>query len=140
MSQTIPATTTGKKRAPRTGCLRVSDLTGPALDYWAARADGQTPERIELTEHDVEPGAPLHVWLGCGYSKNWEQAGLVLDRELISVYASVNHESGALDHWVTVDEKASSRHGVIGPTAAVAAMRAFVRSKFGDIVAQEPTL
>ena len=106
--------------------MKTSELTGALLDYWVARA-----ERVEVTVgsyygEKIIYHAPFE---GRVYdpSANWATGGPIIEREEISLLpgpwsAQVFDETGLIS-W-------EGR----GPTPLVAAMRAYVASKFGDEV------
>lgn len=89
--------------------MKVSDLSGPALDTWAAKALAKPP------------GPP--------YSSDWEAGGPVIERELIHV-APMPAKDWV---WCAVVVKGDSRGAwQEGRTPLVAAMRALVASRFGN--------
>lgn len=126
--------------------MKVCDLSGALLDYWVLRAEGWVDDRLQdmqLTrngEYCIAGAAPKHAVSGHCWrspSTDWAVAGPLIEREEISVYASVDWKSErqhSLLHWVGVCERIFTRRGYIGPTPLVAAMRAFVASKFGEEV------
>lgn len=118
--------------------VKVSDLSGLALDYWACRAllaefQGQklTPEAIEQVKNRVG-SYPFHP------STDWATAGPIIEREHIAVYWDV-------DEWVALWHAEVGPAGTLhsngptmaGPSALMAAMRCFVAAKFGDEVTHE---
>ena len=116
---------------------KVSELTGAELDYWVAKALGKNP--------CIESGNCMVSWNAGEFggnethrayfqpSVNWGLGGQIIVRDRISVYASM--DEGTLLHWTAVVETMqTSRRGWIGPTPLVAAMRAYVSSKYGDTV------
>jgi len=147
--------------------VKVADLEGVKLDYWVAQANilgGGSWEVIEVrpyrpgcwTLHDRSDDmifgwisanildslrvrqelnlghAGLHFWP----SVDWQHGGPIIQAERISVYAQV--DEGNLLHWVgVVEQMQAARRGWIGPTPLVAAMRAYVASKYGEEVSDE---
>lgn len=103
--------------------MKVSELTGAMLDYWVARAEGFTESFAQHRPHWVP------------YSWKWEYGGPIIEREKISV----NHQKTAhgQDAGWTAKATAYWLPGD-GPTPLIAAMRAFVASKFGEEVADNP--
>jgi len=114
---------------------RTATLEGAQLDAAVALAEGKTV----LT--DFEPGC----WVATGFpegfapfspSSNWSEAGPIIDRELIAILTP--WRTGA--HWeamvrpVLTHDGYESDHEAEGPTPLIAAMRAFVASKFGEQV------
>jgi hypothetical protein len=115
--------------------MRVDELTGAMLDLWVARAEGKC--------YTMQPGVwgmacinelgrcsiAANRWDCARYfepSKNWGHGGPIIERVAIGV-----HPYGA--NWRATAGGCS----VIGPTALVAAMRAYVTSMFGEEVADK---
>jgi hypothetical protein len=93
--------------------METSELTGAQLDYWVAKAEGLDPTV------DAQPKYMP--------STEWAQGGAIIEREKIMVAWSE-------DHWIAgVTAHVENKGGVIykGPTALVAAMRAYVAAKLG---------
>lgn len=98
--------------------IKTDDLIGPALD-WAVTSI----EYPRLKERDTE-GDVYYI----DYSKEWESAGPIIEREYISVCA---HLVGKWNAYLP-NEKASLEFLRSGPTPLIAAMRYYVASKLGD--------
>jgi len=99
--------------------LKVSDLLGAELDRHVAKAQGK------LEAPDFSP------------SSDWAQGGPIIDREGIQV-APMPAKGGA---WCAVSigrlpNRVGSANGawMEGPTPLIAAMRAYVRARFGPEV------
>lgn len=113
--------------------MKVEELTGALLDQWVARALGL---RVELRKHSLVPTPVMVLVDGNGsfirgvphYSSDWAQGGRIIEREMDTVYR--NNNAG----FIAVTNSGTKR---IGPTLLVAAMRAYVSSKFGDEVPDE---
>ncbi len=88
--------------------MRVSELSGHALDAWVARAVGRE-----------EPGA------GFAPSEIWDDAAPILEESHISL-----DRSRGGSPWI--GRLATSE--AVGPTPLIAAMRALVTARFGDDV------
>lgn len=109
---------------------RVADLEGAMLDAAVARAAGLVldPEWIDVTTVDdlargerrqVQGGPPVAP----AFSTDWAHGGPIIERERITL-------CGEGDFW---DAYVAGRlAGHVGATPLVAAMRAFVASKFGE--------
>ncbi|MWA16524.1 phage protein NinX family protein [Burkholderia pseudomallei] len=91
--------------------MKVSELSGEALDYWVARAEGFKGQAAQF------------VAAAYAYSSLWAHGGPVIERERISIV-----ERG--DHWFA-DARGGSE---TGGSPLEAAMRAFVAREFGDEV------
>ncbi len=86
--------------------MRTADLTGTALDWAVATADGEDYFKLDLY-------AP---------SKLWEQGGLIIEQERISLIDQGGDYWQALCGWTET----------FGDTPLIAAMRCYVASKLGD--------
>ncbi len=126
--------------------MKVAELDGALLDLWAALADGEV----------LAPGHPMPdpnsgtYWLKMGrfasvkpcpqYSSRWADGGPIIEREQITMLDPKLCESGLWEAFMGAfpDVTKYSIVGMVaqgsGPTPLVAAMRAFVASKFGDEV------
>ena len=124
--------------------MKVSELEGEQLNYWTARADGreakimQPGERlgrltlteapcVALTEAYTDWWQPFHVY--------WGSAGPIIERERIELLSFRPGEWEAQmapedAHYIDQAPGDAMR----GPTPLVAAMRAFIASKFGEEV------
>ena len=101
---------------------KVSELEGALLDAAVAKAEGRwSADAIQaITEH---PG----VWRP---SLNWAFGGPIIERERIELASPGSHRHpGQWAAWTCVDD-----HEFYGATPLIAAMRAYVASKFGDAV------
>ena len=99
--------------------MKVSELTGAALDWAVAKCEG---EEVRLIKGQLET-----LWTDNGYkpSTNWAQGGPIIEREELSRLSCYNHnEWGCLNGEVFCE----------GPTPLIAAMRCYVASKLGDYI------
>lgn len=111
--------------------MKVSELEGSDLDYWVAKAEG-----LALPSN-AKPDDLLFSSLHGGIyhpSTNWLQGGPLIERERIKLLPAFDwsgNENGwnAFVRW--------QEDGRNGPTPLIAAMRAFVASKFGEEVDDE---
>jgi hypothetical protein len=93
--------------------IKVSGLTGAALDWVVAKCQGVVYENPAWTS----------------YSSDWSQGGPIIEREAVTV----SQGSPVLGlEWMACD--AGSTHVQHGPTYLIAAMRCYVASKLGDTV------
>jgi len=106
---------------------RVAELEGVELSLWAGRADGA----------DFRPDCNQGEYIITGghsgitpevYSphEDWAQAGPLLEEYAIGFHPISDAEWQAEEHITCCTGR--------GPTPLIAAMRAFVASKFGDTV------
>lgn len=121
--------------------MKVSDLKGNELDYWVAKASGFSAQIVHDTNDPlclVDDGV-LKYGDGEPFiypfnpSTRWDMAGPIIEREKISVQHDVEDYSEPDEPWY-------AECGVfwdLGPTPLIAAMRSFVKSKFGNEVPDE---
>jgi len=89
--------------------MKVSELTGAALDWAVAKCEGQ-----------------MDFGDDCHYSTNWAEAGWIIEREKIQLWVGQNWNASIEPNNINPDTFES------GPTPLVAAMRCYVASKLGD--------
>lgn len=122
--------------------MKTQELTGALLDYWVARAQGRDVEIIDQGENPVSPRyyASLKptgkVWWP---STHWVQGGPIIDDAHIELlyFGTKGHPGNPWEAQIGVDTHyidQGAGEATRGPTALVAAMRAYVVSKFGDEV------
>lgn len=118
--------------------MKVAELEGALLDYWVARAEGNltlqsTGPDDAVVEHygvggEIDGRSPLASWAP---SENWDTGGPIIEREGISVLRwEIPDDDGML--WTARNLTATVHERGFAPL--VAAMRAFVASRFGDEV------
>lgn len=118
-----------------TTTVKVSALTGAALDWTVAKCEGLEVEYI----NDGITQCLLRLTPFTGRyspSSDWSQGGPIIERERIVV----DTESGT--PWsarfgksrVTFDGRAHTYHHQEGPTPLIASMRCYVASKLGDTI------
>ncbi|KWR88783.1 phage protein NinX family protein [Cupriavidus sp. IDO] len=135
--------------------MKVSELEGALLDYWVARAEGNLtlqstgPDDAIVEQYgvggEIEGRSPLASWAP---SENWDTGGPIIARERIALWACDSGYKAAhpavADHGYYDVElgvvDVGGLDGMEGSTPLVAAMRAFVASKFGDEVSEKPSL
>ena len=121
--------------------MKTSELTGAALDWAVARAEGAYAPSIH-TDADgtccVNYGGMFPEW-----STDWTHGGPIIEREKIGVWWAPHvvdadgNEYGNCWYAETglTEENADERHVCeTGPTPLTAAMRCYVASKLGDEV------
>lgn len=125
--------------------MKVSELSGAMLDYWAARADGVPHDALCFVG-----GNKPNWWEACSImgggmfrpSTKWEQGGPIIEREGIAVLMGENQDM--FPGWCAfvgrVGPSDFEEDWIMGETALIAAMRAYVASKYGDEVPDENTL
>lgn len=103
--------------------MKVSELAGSQLDFWVARAEG-----VEATVDTQLKFTP---------STDWAQGGPIIDREGIAI--SPMPAKGGTWCAISMGRLATRPTGgtgvwMEGPTPLIAAMRGYVRAKFGPEV------
>ncbi|MBR7929406.1 phage protein NinX family protein [Burkholderia ambifaria] len=114
--------------------MKVSELQGTLLDYWVARAEGYP------LSCDWNQGEYILIGTGAGDleqfspSSEWDDGGPIIDRTPYGIFERFEGcwaagiyrpQSGMRDLCVSYQ---------LGDTILIAAMRAYVASKFGDEV------
>lgn len=121
--------------------MKVSDLKGATLDYWVARCDG-----LPLSsEWACCPAGGIFIGRGVDGdphrqfdpSARWEDGGPIIEREQMTVWHRIEDETD--DFWnACIELRGGVECTESGPTLLVAAMRAYVASKFGaEVEGQE---
>lgn len=142
--------------------MKTNELTGALLDYWVAIAEGEKAyirrERGTINNEDGSlhtilfdedrcfrkrwnegdaPAAECKGVFWLNYSRNWAHGGPIIERELIEL---INDRDWREDgEFGRVWQGNHAGFGYTdGDTALIAAMRAFVGSKFGAEVPADP--
>jgi hypothetical protein len=106
--------------------MKTSELTGAALDWAVAKAEGE----------DYSPTATTNgigmEFEATNYSTEWSQAGPIIEREVPMLMRTNGGDWIAQGSYDTANDKEAQRY--YGPTPLVAAMRCYVASKLGDDV------
>lgn len=100
--------------------MKVSELTGAALDWAVAKCEG---EEVSLVKGQLETRWTDNGWKP---STDWAQGGSIIERERISVVAMPDGS------WQS--QGRNLRPHFHNPTPLIAAMRCYVASKLGDEV------
>lgn len=116
--------------------IKTSELTGAALDWAVAKAEGLIDADIKVGKATTKavvldgPHGPVDMRSGEYFrpSTDWSQGGPISDRERIST-----EWSPLWGCWAARDLR-NAAFSFMGPTALVAAMRCYVASKLGDEV------
>jgi hypothetical protein len=98
---------------------KVAEIDGALLDAAVAKAEGVTGGL-----HDISPeGAPIWLWDGLLYSREWAHGGPIIERERLELRPDAN------GGWYAMGAGYGEGH-----TLLIAAMRAYADSKFGEEV------
>lgn len=132
--------------------IKTSELSGRALDWAVAKSmgwrmidvppdiDGKNggqvlaPPTVGKDWKFPNRGKVGQCYFVRRWSTDWSHGGPLIDSFKLSVYASKEPETGKTHHWVSVDELANERRGVVGPTPLVAVCRALVFKRHGEYV------
>lgn len=102
--------------------VKVSDLSGPALDWAVAKC-----EWVPWTFECADASDFAHA----RYSSDWSLAGPIIERESLSVMPAAGEGWRAYKtHRIDWASQCYSN----GPTPTTAAMRCYVASRLGDTV------
>jgi hypothetical protein len=112
--------------------MKTSELTGVLLDYWVAKGEGH---RVRLVDDDLvvfyeggdDTGRKERRGPVFSPSSEWHDGGPIIERERIAM-RPVEGE------WITDHMSNAGTFIGVGTTPLIAAMRAYVASKFGDTV------
>lgn len=100
--------------------MKTSELTGAALDWAVAQAEGKTWSVWRFVE--------WHSDGDLNYSTDWAEGGAIIEREEISIESGVEWTA-----YCWIDKKDEQAYGN-GKTPLEAAMRCYVASTLGDEV------
>jgi hypothetical protein len=112
--------------------MKVAELTGALLDVWVARVIGLPVAGIVGGECFIRDDP--NPWR-FRPTTSWEQAGAIIERECIAVRPCL-WISGQCVEW-SAEMGLQESHYRTGDTPLIAAMRAYVASKFGAEVPDE---
>lgn len=122
--------------------MKTSDLTGPALDWAVAKAEGDKVFRPRVgrpTDWDkaddrwvVRAQVANVAWFAdytYNPSANWSQGGPIIEREKLDVM-------WCGDRWCAYAMTPDKETQLVdeGPTPLIAAMRCYVASRLGDTI------
>lgn len=112
--------------------MKTSELSGQVLDYWVARAEGKDHERALREADNFRP------------SESWAHGGPIIERERIATWSGIEYIGDPEQIWIAnapgMDGYQGKEcyidvsSGQVGPTLLIAAMRAYLVTKFGDTV------
>jgi hypothetical protein len=119
--------------------MKVSELQGAFLDFWVGKALGADVELKTDFSESTEDGLYVRRWTGCEGARtdhefspttNWLDGGPIIEREAIGIMPISDAE------WLAEEFITCARGR--GPTPLIAAMRAYVASKFGEELPAHP--
>jgi hypothetical protein len=119
--------------------MKVSDLEGAQLDYWAAKALADRMARIvgaEEHERCETRFGGQWPWNRFMPSGAWMDGGPIIERERGAINPEWQGQGEPVVYWARMGDGVH-RYQASGPTHLVSAMRAYVASKFGEEVPDE---
>lgn len=114
---------------------KVSELSGDLLDAAVAKAEGETFRLhggCQIPVVYVGHDEPSGEWGDYSPSTDWDIAGPIIQRERITIVAHDDEWECSIPDPDPDHESADWRFFVQGKTPLIAAMRAYVASKFGE--------
>jgi hypothetical protein len=109
--------------------LKTAGLEGKALDYmvWLAERGERPIPGLSVASWAADYGGEFFP------SSDWQQGGPIIERQRLEVHP--RSDAGRGNHWgaLPIDNEDWSCF-MRGPTPLIAAMRAYVASKFGEEV------
>jgi len=107
--------------------VKVSEASGPMLDWMVAKCEGLAQGQIAID------GVTKGVF---NPSTNWTQGGPIIERECLDLcaYAACSAVPKNPDYWEARVNIADGETTAYGPTTLIAAMRCYVASKLGEEV------
>jgi hypothetical protein len=116
--------------------VKTFELKGVALDWAVANCEGwktvQVNGALMLKHYHPDAAHTPHCYVeDFGYSTDWAQGGLIIERENIKLTPRKPfHDDWEAEHRYLKGGGLNA----FGPTPLIAAMRCYVVSKLGDIV------
>jgi Protein of unknown function (DUF2591) len=108
--------------------VKVSELTGALLDYWVARVEGIDPALLA----EIQRPDSVVSLKASRPSTDWAHGGPIIERERILVWPCTQANDGnPIRNW-TARVECNPNFQYFADTPLIAAMRAYVASKFGD--------
>ena len=124
--------------------VKTAELEGSALDWAVAISEGHDPLMIPIQRNKYVVGVTVVDGNGvggfvCQYSTNWSACGPLIDTRMIDITQCTGraktHKARAVMDSSFLDKMGlRQRVSSSGPTALIAACRAIVAAKLGDVV------
>ena len=111
--------------------VKTSELKDAALDWAVAKCEGITPIAVKkkYSEGHILYNLPAST-VPLEYSSKWSQGGPIIEREFLSIINAAGDDVWSA--YPIADDPVVHRKS--GSTPLIAAMRCYVKSKFGDFV------
>lgn len=125
--------------------MKVADLKGAALDYWVSRAEGVTTIiAVRQNTGDKHPSCIEVDYKGSRItwyhpSDDWRMGGALISRLPFGIFER-DYQTGLWSAGIYTDTSVAKPvcdSYQTGPTLLIAAMRAYVASKYGEEVPDE---
>lgn len=112
--------------------MKVSELNPPELDYWVAKAE-DWEVRMQAPPHWSVYDEIMEMWLhGPSFSLDWQYGGPIIESKHIDLQKMMYTDIG----WYAIVPGEGNK-GKHADTPLIAAMRAYVASKFGEEVNED---
>jgi len=115
---------------------KIAELEGSLLDAAVAKADGHAVRQCDygLSKGQWEELWPHRNWHWIRHPSHiWGDAGPIIERERISIVTDGDSWLGLIEAAHTYDGL-EGKYEQTGATSLIAAMRVYVKSKFGEEV------
>lgn len=111
--------------------IKTAEATSPALDWLVATIEGREVWVClpNDSQHVVRVGSISNSY---SPSTDWAQGGPIIEREHIGVSYYTEADDWEVPNWGAWRTDIDDRQVLMGETALIAAMRAFVVSKMGN--------
>lgn len=127
--------------------MKVADMDSRALDFWVAKALGMThpkamremaPGFVMVPYEDCDRHGSITRFRAFRPSSDWADGGPIIERQRIEVSPAerYSHTKTGWTASLLVGEQDKKAIYMVGDTPLVAAMRAFVASKFDEEVTE----
>lgn len=103
--------------------IKVSEATGVQLDWMVAKCEGEE-FRWQPEYNSIGMEFEAHH-----YSTDWAQGGPIIENHIFLL-----EDGDGIEEWTERWAAESGGYRMFGPTALIAAMRAYVASRLGDEV------
>jgi hypothetical protein len=128
--------------------MKTSELTGELLNYWVARAEGLPAPELYDAGYGEAPQCYYDTerWARYEPTQDWAEGGPIIERMMLDgwgIWRYSDHDEFTCSNTDTeaLPFKPNNYDGewisMEGPTILIAALRAYVASKFGDEVPDE---
>jgi hypothetical protein len=107
---------------------KVAELEGALLDAAVAKCEGAEPRKVLVSLTFADDSPAKFQMMHKRYSSNWQYGGPIIERERMAIEPG---DSSGRSGWIAQHFGSATE---FGSTFLIAAMRAYVASKFGNEV------